>query len=191
MVIQYQVTSKSNVGPDATGSPDLPRVIPRSLNAAEKITILGIDMNTQISIRNAVPADLEAVIALDEVSTREEKPAYWRDIFGRYVDGDKADRFFLIGEIESKFVGFIVAEVRAWEFGSPPCGWVFALAVSPNAREFGIGQRMFEEICKRLKQTGVSTVRTMVDRDNKVTLSFFRSQGLRTGRYIELEKSLD
>ncbi len=55
----------------------------------------------------------------------------------------------------------------------------------------GVGQRMFEEMCQRLKQAGVTTVRTMVDRENKLTLSFFRSQGLRTGRYVELETLLD
>jgi ribosomal protein S18 acetylase RimI-like enzyme len=150
-----------------------------------------MDMTDPISIRNAIPADLNAVIALDDVSTREQKSVYWRDVFDRYVNIGKEDRFFLVAESKGKVVGFIVGEVRAWEFGSPPCGWVFALAVSPNAREKGIGQRMFEEICNRLKQIGVSMVRTMVDRDNKLTLSFFRSQGLRTGRYIELEKPLD
>ncbi len=50
---------------------------------------------------------------------------------------------------------------------------------------------MFEEICRRLKQGNIATVRTMVDRNNKETLSFFRSQGLRTGPYIELEKEID
>ena len=55
----------------------------------------------------------------------------------------------------------------------------------------GVGQLMLEEMCQRLKKAGVTTVRTMVDRENKLTLSFFRSQGLRTGRYIELEKRLD
>lgn len=151
----------------------------------------GPDMPEPISIRNAIPSDLAVVMALDEFSTQREKPAYWKDIFDRFVNGGKVDRFFLVAETRGEVVGFIIGEVRAWEFGSPPCGWVFALAVSPTAREKGIGQRMFDEICKRLKQAGISTVRTMVDRDNKVTLSFFRSQGLHTGRYIELEKQLD
>ncbi len=147
-------------------------------------------MGKQISIRDAIPADLDAVIALDQVSTREEKPAYWREIFERHVSAGREERFCLVAETDSQVVGFIVGEVRAWEFGSPPCGWVFALAVLPNVRELGIGQRMFEEVCRRLKKIGVTTVRTMVDRDNKLTLSFFRSQGLRTGKYIELEKQL-
>ncbi len=149
------------------------------------------EMKEPVSIRNAIPSDLETIIALDEVGPEDEKPAYWRGIFDHYVKGGKKDRIFLVAEIGKEVVGFISGEVRAWEFGSPPCGWVFALAVSPKTRGIGIAQRMFEEICKRLKQGRVTTVRTMVDRSNKATLSFFRSQGLRSGRYIELEKEID
>jgi ribosomal protein S18 acetylase RimI-like enzyme len=148
-------------------------------------------MKERISIRKARPSDLAAVIALDEVGPKEEKSAYWRGVFDHYVSDGKKDRMFLVAEDGDEVVGFIIGEVRAWEFGSPPCGWVFALTVSPKSRQLGIGQRMVEEICVRLKQAGVSTIRTMVDRDNKLTLSFFRGLGLRTGRYIELEKQLD
>lgn len=149
-----------------------------------------IDARKQISIRNAVPADIDVVIDLD-MEQKAEKPAYWRGIFDHYVKSGRQDRLFLVAEVDDAVVGFIVGEVRAWEFGSPPCGWVFALSVSPKVREMGIGKLMFDEICARLKQVGVSTVRTMVDLDNKLTLSFFRSMGLRSGRYIELEKQLD
>lgn len=148
-------------------------------------------MNEQIFIRNAIPSDLDAVIALDDSGPMKEKQAYWRRVFDHYVSCDKNDRHFLVTEINDKVVGFIIGEVRAWEFGSPPCGWVFALSVSPQTRQIGIGQRMFEEICKCLKRVGVTTVRTMVDRGNKLTMSFFRSQGLCNGKYIELEKQLD
>lgn len=151
--------------------------------------IMTIDMKKQISIRNAMPADLDVVIALD-LEEKEEKTAYWQGIFDHYVKSGRKDRLFLVAEVDATVVGFIVGEVRAWEFGSPPCGWVFALSVSPQIREMGIGKRMFDEICARLKQIGVTTVRTMVDRDNKLTLSFFRGMGLRSGRYIELEKQI-
>jgi len=149
-------------------------------------------MNTtdHITIRNARPTDFEAVVALDLVGAADEKPAYWRGVFDRYVGAERDDRIFLVAERDGEAIGFIIGEVRAWEFGSPPCGWVFALSVSPRTRELGVGQLMFEEICRRLKKAGVTTVRTMVDRENKLTLSFFRSQGLRTGRYIELEKQI-
>ena len=144
-----------------------------------------------ISIRNAIPSDLAAVISLDHVTTKESKPDYWQGIFSHYINAGRNDRIFIVAETDAGMIGFIVGEIRAWEFGSPPCGWVFALAVSPKVRELGIGKRMFDEISARLKQSGVSTVRTMTDRDDKSMLSFFRSMGLRTGRSIELEMHLD
>ena len=147
-------------------------------------------MTEPIFIRDAIAADLDTVIALDRLISNEEKPAYWSSVFDHYANSHQ-DRHFLVAESDNMVVGFIIGEVRAWEFGSPPCGWVFALAVSPDAREMGIGQQMFDEISRRLKQVGGTTVRTMVDRDNKLLLSFFRSRGLRTGRYIEMERALD
>jgi ribosomal protein S18 acetylase RimI-like enzyme len=147
-------------------------------------------MTDHTTIRKAVLDDFDAVIELDLEGIMEDKPTYWQDIFDRYVKTGRDDGYFLVAEISGEVVGFIVGEVRAWEFGSPPCGWVFALSVSPKSREKGIGQLMMKEMCQRLKQAGVTTVRTMVDRENKLTLSFFRSQGLRTGRYIELEKTI-
>jgi ribosomal protein S18 acetylase RimI-like enzyme len=148
-------------------------------------------MTDQVTIRNAILTDLDALIELDIAGVAEEKPAYWRGIFDRYVTAKRDGGFFLVAEIKGEVIGFIVGEVRAWEFGSPPCGWVFALGVSPQTRELGVGQLMLEEMSQRLKKAGVTTLRTMVDREDKLTLSFFRSQGLRTGRYIELEKQID
>jgi ribosomal protein S18 acetylase RimI-like enzyme len=152
---------------------------------------LDLHMTTQVTIRNAEKKDFDAVFELDLMNVSEDKPAYWHGIFDRYVTTGRDGGFFLVAEIAGEVIGFIVGEVRAWEFGSPPVGWVFALGVSLENREMGVGELMLKEMCLRLKKTGVSIVRTMVDRENKLTLSFFRSQGLRTGRYIELEKSLD
>lgn len=145
-------------------------------------------MTEQVLVRTARHSDLQAVVTLDDSSHAKDKQSYWHGIFEHYVNCDRNDRHFLVSELNGEVVGFIVGEVRAWEFGSPPCGWVFALSVSPRNRKMGIGQRMFEEICKRLSRAGVRTVRTMVERDDKLTLSFFRNQGLSSGRYVELEK---
>lgn len=150
-------------------------------------------MNNDIIIRDAKEKDLDAVIKIDSAisidvyGTVVDKVAYWQGIFDYYVRRMKEKRYFLVAELQGEVVGFIVGEARAWEFGSPLCGWVFAVEVNPKRRTMGIAQRMFREICQRLKQAGVSTVRTMIDIDDKVTLSFYRSQGMRTGRNIEME----
>lgn len=150
-------------------------------------------MDQKIVIRDAQEKDLQAVIkidgaiSIDVYGTVVDKVAYWQGIFEYYVRRIEDKRYFLVAELNNEVVGFIVGEARAWEFGSPLCGWVFAVEVNPKTRTLGIAQQLFRDICQRLKQTGVSTVRTMVDIDDKVTLSFYRSQGMRTGRNIEME----
>lgn len=66
--------------------------------------------------------------------------------------------------------------MRAWEFGSPPCGWVFAINVEPRYRERGVATALMDEICQRFKGLGVDSVRTMPSRNDAINLAFFRSR---------------
>jgi ribosomal protein S18 acetylase RimI-like enzyme len=142
-----------------------------------------------VRVRPARAPDLAAVIAIDAEITGVPKPAYWKERFERY-GGRQPDRFFLVAEGDGGVLGFIVGEVRAWEFGSPPAGWIFAIHISPAARLHGLGTLLFEEICLRFRKAGVSQVRTMLAKDANLLLSFFRSQGMMAGPFIELEKRL-
>ena len=45
-------------------------------------------------------------------------------------------------------------------------------------------------MCEVLKADGADSVRTMVGRDDQLNMSFFRSQGMMAGPFIELEKPL-
>ena len=81
--------------------------------------------------------------------------------------------------------------MRDWEFGSPPCGWVFGISVRPGARLAGMGTRLLEAVCSGFRYAGVNQVRTLVARDSALVLSFFRSQGMTAAPVITLEKALD
>ncbi len=141
-------------------------------------------------IRGALAADVPAISGLDERITGIGKPDYWRETFARY--GERPDGFFLVAEGDGRgLAGFIIGEVRAWEFGSPPSGWVFALGVDPAVRLRKIGSRMFDAICARLAKAGVDTVRTMLARDDNLNMAFFRSQGMMGGPFIQLEMPLE
>jgi ribosomal protein S18 acetylase RimI-like enzyme len=149
-----------------------------------------------IAVRRARPTDIPQVIALDERVTRLAKPDYWQDALSRYGGRRLHDRAFLVAErrgpkSNSTIVGFIIGEVRAWEFGSAPCGWILALSVEPRARLAGVGQSLFEAIAAEFKEAGVNKMRTMVARDNRLHLMFFRSEGMMAGPYLQLEKELD
>ena len=140
-------------------------------------------------VRRAAPADLPQVVAIDASATGLAKPAYWQGILRRYGRGG-ARRRFLVAEDAGRIVGFIVGEVRDWEFGSPPCGWVFGIGVPAGAREAGVATRLLEAITADFRRQGVSTVRTLIARDNRLVLSFFRSQGMMAAPVIPLEKDI-
>jgi len=149
-----------------------------------------------VTIRRASQADLPQIVALDERVTRLAKADYWDDIYERYATRRVHERFFLVAETgiggpAPKIVGYIVGEVRAWEFGSEPCGWVFAFSVDPETRLRGIGERLFETISNEFRAIGISTMRTMVPRENRLHMSFFRSEGMVAGPYIQLEMDLE
>jgi GNAT superfamily N-acetyltransferase len=150
-----------------------------------------VDDDAIIDVRPARPRDLDAVIAIDATVTGLEKRNYWRAVFRRYAGNRAAGRQFLVADIEGRVAGFIIGEVRDWEFGSPPCGWVFGIDVRPDARLAGIGARLLGAICANFRRAGVHTVRTLLGRDNTLVLSFFRSQGMMAGPFIPLEMHLD
>jgi ribosomal protein S18 acetylase RimI-like enzyme len=149
------------------------------------------DTAAALRIRPALASDVPPVIALDEEVTGLAKSDYWQDMFERYGTSRRDGRFFLVAERQNRIEGFVIGETRAWEFGSPPCGWIFAIQVRPKTRLKGVGTQLFNTICDRFRQTGVVNVRTMLARDNTTILSFFRSQGMMAGPFIELETTLE
>jgi ribosomal protein S18 acetylase RimI-like enzyme len=147
-------------------------------------------------VRRVKAADIPQVVLLDQQITGLGKAEYWRDVYGRYGKGRPAERFFLVAEPASRravrsVLGFAIGEIRAWEFGSAPCGWVFAMSVNPDTRMQGIGKALLDAISSEFRNAGAAKMRTMVARDNRLHLLFFRGQEMSAGPYLQLEKELD
>jgi ribosomal protein S18 acetylase RimI-like enzyme len=135
--------------------------------------------------------DLDQVIALDAQETGLEKRDYWERVYKRYGRAVKGEQsWFLVAVTGSDIVGFVIGEVRDWEFGQPPCGWLFAINISQDARLAGIGSRLMAAFCEALRAAGVRKLRTMLSRDSTLVLSFFRSQGMMAAPIIPLEMDL-
>ncbi len=156
----------------------------------------GEDNGLDIRIRRVDRKDLDAVIAIDAQVTGNSKPDYWNDLFDRYATRRLNERFFVVAEPVNagdgpSILGYLIGEIRTWEFGSEPCGWIFAFAVDPAARLQRIGERMFQNMSDEFRQAGVNTMRTMVLRHEPLPMGFFRSEGMVAGPYIQLEKDLN
>jgi len=136
------------------------------------------------AIRPAQAPDLAAISALDARLTGSNKPDYWQEMLA-------PERHFLVAETgKGGLAGFIAGEVRAWEFGQPPAGWVFAIQVDPKTRLKGVGSALFEALAGRFRQQGVTRVRTLVERKDHLILSFFRAQGMVAGPSLQLDMEL-
>ena len=154
------------------------------------------ETDTAVRVRRVRAADIPQVIGLDTRVTKLAKAEYWNDVFRRYGKQRLHERFFLVAEgrvdgADRRVLGFIIGEIRAWEFGSTPCGWVFALSVEPEMRLQSVATELFEAISNEFKKAGVGKMRTMVARDAQLPMLFFRSEGMMAGPYIQLEKDLD
>jgi GNAT superfamily N-acetyltransferase len=149
-------------------------------------------------IRHAVEADWRQLMHVDELVSGVLKPDYWQDLFATLREKRPGgERYIYLAQRIApdggggEVIAFVIGEVRAWEFGSEPCGWVFALSVVPQAREERVGEALMKQIQEAFKERGVRIVRTMIARDNHLLMSFFRSEGMTAGPYIQLEKELE
>jgi ribosomal protein S18 acetylase RimI-like enzyme len=142
-----------------------------------------------VRVRPLSRADLEAVVRLDALHTGAAKRPYWAGVFQGY-GGRRRNRIGLAAEVDGRLAGYVFGEVRAFEFGSPPCGWIFAVGVDPKLARRGVASALLREACARFRALEVTQVRTMVRRTDVPVLSFFRARGFVGGPFVQLECDL-
>jgi ribosomal protein S18 acetylase RimI-like enzyme len=140
------------------------------------------------AIRGLLPGDLAAVVRLDALLTGEPKAPYWRGVLERFLRREGC--IGLAADAAEGLAGYLFAEVRAFEFGSEACGWIFAVGVHPDCARGGVASALLGEAHRRFRRLGVASVRTMVRRADVPLLSFFRRHGFVGGPFVQLELAL-
>ena len=134
---------------------------------------------------------LEQVVRIDALYTGERKPRYWERVFDEFPAHGAENRVGLAAEVDGRMIGYLVGDVRAFEFGSEVCGWVLAIGVDPSRSRTGVASALLEHACQRFRKAGVMRVRTMVRRNDVSVLSFFRANGFTGGSFVQLESDLE
>jgi ribosomal protein S18 acetylase RimI-like enzyme len=149
-------------------------------------------MTASTRIRPLVRRDLADVVRIDAIHTGQEQRPYWTRLFREFLaPAPGRQRVALAADVEGELAGFLLADVRAFEFGSEPCGWILEVGVDPDRARRGIASALLAEAVRRLRAAGVATVRTMVRRNNVPVLTFFRTNGFAGGPYVQLELVAD
>jgi len=150
--------------------------------------------DTALRIREFADGDLAECIRIDALRTGPPKPDWWRRTAAEFREaGEGRVRVGLAADSPGtgRLAGYLLGEVRAFEFGSEPCGWVLAVAVDPGSGRSGVATALLEEACRRFRAAGAVRVRTMVRRNDVPFLSFFRSRGFVGGPFVQLERDLE
>lgn len=141
-------------------------------------------------IREARASDVGGIVTVDRLHSGAAKSEYWARILEQY--GARADDRVALVAVGSdeEVLGFLFGEVRAWEFGSERCGWIFSVAVRPSAERLGVATRLCADAVRCFGTMGVELVRTMVRRNDVPLLALFRSMGFVAGPFSELERAV-
>jgi ribosomal protein S18 acetylase RimI-like enzyme len=146
-----------------------------------------------VRVRALTRRDLDDVVRIDALHPGTRNAAWWErafeDAFGSRREGLRVALGAEVGP-KGRLAGYLLGEVRALEFGSEPCGWVFAVGVDPEFARLGAASALLEAACVRFLDGGIRRVRTMVRRNDVPVLAFFRSNGFVAGPFAQLERDL-
>jgi ribosomal protein S18 acetylase RimI-like enzyme len=155
-----------------------------------------LEQEGNLVLRPLRESDIPSIITIDERTSGRAKPEYWRSKLTRYLlqspAGPDAEDGVLarVAEMEGEVVGFMIGEIRRWEFGQPFCGWITALGTDPNYQRLGIGRRLLAELLDYYRDKELREIRTIVEWSDGDLLKFFHSMGFVRGPFVELQKSL-
>ncbi len=142
-----------------------------------------------ITVAEADPADLAEIIALDGSVTGFERADFWADLFRRRATSETL--CILVAASGGKIIGYALGEVRSWPVRAPPCGWLYAIGVAKEHRLHKAASALLTELIARFKASGVGAIRTVIDVDDHLLMSFLRSFGMTAGPFVELELPLN
>lgn len=139
-------------------------------------------------VADADASDLAEIIDLDEKVAGYSRADFWRDLFRQKVAGSTL--FVLVARSSGVLVGYALGEIRSWPVRTPICGWLYAIGVEKNHRLQMVATALMTELISRFRRNGVETVRTVIDVDDQLLMSFLRSYGMSAGPFVELEMTI-
>lgn len=141
-------------------------------------------------VRPLKPSDLAAVSRIERRITGSRRTSSLVRNLRKYLaTGDPGS--CLAAEVEGRVVGFVVGEIRPWEFGEDrEVGWIRVVGVDPDYQGKGVGRALGERLLRYFRTKGVRRTRTVVEWDAGDVIAYFRTLGFERGDGITLEMDL-
>jgi ribosomal protein S18 acetylase RimI-like enzyme len=141
-----------------------------------------------ITVAEAQRTELAQVIALDARVTGFARAEFWNELIRQRATSKTL--FILVAKSRGHIVGYALGEVRSWPVRAPACGWLYAIGVEKEHRLNKAASALLLELIERFKKCGVQAIRTVINVDDHLLMSFLRSFGMTAGPFVELEMPL-
>lgn len=128
-------------------------------------------------VRNAAPADLPAIAAIEGRSFPDPWP---EELLAAYFGDPRA--LILVAE-EGGLVGFLIARDESTLWGSRALH-IHDLAVDPDHRRRGVGTALLAELKTVARERGVPRIRLEVRLHNEGARRFYEEHGFRAVRRL-------
>ncbi|MGE5664745.1 MAG: GNAT family N-acetyltransferase [Deltaproteobacteria bacterium] len=139
-----------------------------------------------VTVRRMKTQDADAVLRINERITGRPPDAQWAS---KIIDDITRNPLgCLVAEEAGEIVGFILGDIRGWEFAIPKSGWIEIVGVDPRYQGKGVARALIGTLDAYFRNNNVSRVMTMVDWNDGGLVGFFRSLGFERSDFIILEK---
>ncbi len=133
-------------------------------------------------------SDLEAIVAIDEKVSKQNRREYYARKIATITDPERSINTSIVAEVDGKVAGFIMGDVYFGEFGIPETSaTIDTLGVDPSLQNKGLASELLDQFMMNMKVAGVNKVYTLVNWDDFALEKFFSRHKFVPSKRINLE----
>lgn len=133
-------------------------------------------------------SDLDAVVAIDALTTGEARREYYERKFAGILNKNANINTSIVCEVDGKVVGFMMGYLFFGEFGiTDATSTIDTMGVNPEYQKHGIAAEMLDQFMMNMKAAGVKKVYTLVNWDDFALEKFFSRNKFVPSKRINLE----
>ncbi len=133
-------------------------------------------------------SDLDAVVAIDALTSGEARPEYYERKFAGILNKNANINTSIVCEVDGKVVGFMMGYLFFGEFGiTDATATIDTMGVNPEYQKHGIAAEMLDQFMMNMKAAGVKKVYTLVNWDDFALEKFFSRNKFVPSKRINLE----
>jgi ribosomal protein S18 acetylase RimI-like enzyme len=138
-----------------------------------------------VRVRPLDELDIGGIVRIDERISGLYRPDFWESRVMYYLRRDP--QASQVAEVQGHVVGFMLADVRAGEFGlEEPSGWIERFGIDPDFRGRDLGRALFDAIAAHFRELGTQRIRTLALETDAVA-GFLKRLGFQPAPLVALE----